>query len=188
MDAGDHLILIGRVLDHKTTNKQPLGYFRGRYFSIGLEDPLVNAAGAGGHVTIGAIMERDRQILLHQRNDGFYDVPRAPDNENSLNGLADMLTKAGLSPALDYLYAVYRDSDTGAHGIYYHGTITGPEPANMTYFSLDDLPLNKIARNAERSMLARYRDEFRHGTFGIYQGDEESGLIHHVSERRPSKH
>ncbi len=188
VDAGDHILLIGRVLDHRTAEKQPLGYFRGNYFSLGLEQPLANVAGAGGSVSMGAIMEQDQRILLEKSQDGSYSVPLAQDDANSLEGLVARLRKSGLQPKLDYLYAVYQDSETDRHGIFYHGTVTGDAPENMAFFSLEDIPLDKVRGAAERSMLTRYREEFRHGSFGIYQGNESHGLVQQVTQRQPSKH
>lgn len=38
VDAGDHLILIGHVLEFETKDGAPLGYYQGAYFSIGQEE------------------------------------------------------------------------------------------------------------------------------------------------------
>ena len=43
VDAGDHVILVGRVEYFGQGRGRPLGYFRGAYFTLGLEDPLVDA-------------------------------------------------------------------------------------------------------------------------------------------------
>ena len=188
VDAGDHLVLIGRVEEYGVTDSQPLGYFRGSYFSIGLEDPLVDVASAGGTIAIGAVMERDQKVLLKRHGDGTYGVPMAAEDRNSLDGLVAGLKASGLNARLDYLYAVYRDSETAHHGIYYHGTVSGDPPSDMAYFALEDIPLDRIQSRAQRSMLARYREEFRHGSFGIYQGDESTGMVHQVAARQPSKH
>ncbi|MFT4716746.1 MAG: flavin reductase (DIM6/NTAB) family NADH-FMN oxidoreductase RutF [Paracoccaceae bacterium] len=186
VDAGDHLILIGRVLDHKTADKQPLGYFRGNYFTIGFEDQLVKAAGDTGNVVIGALVAQSQKILLRQLADGMFAVPTAPTNANSLEGLTEMLNKFGLKPQLDHLYAVYQDSETGQHVIQYHGTVSGKAPDGMAFFAINDIPLDHIASKAERSMLARYQSELRHGSFGIYQGDENKGVVHEIKQQNPS--
>jgi len=46
VDAGDHVILLGRIVDQSSKPGQPLGYLRGNYFSVGLEQELVDAAKA----------------------------------------------------------------------------------------------------------------------------------------------
>lgn len=44
VDAGDHLILIGRVNSYEYTDASPLGYLRGSYISLGSEQSAVAAA------------------------------------------------------------------------------------------------------------------------------------------------
>jgi hypothetical protein len=67
------------------------------------------------------------------------------------------------------------------NGIYYHGQVSGPLPPGMVMLPLDALPLERVANLAERAMLGRYAEEFRHGAFGIYQGDETSGKVRRVT-------
>lgn len=89
---------------------------------------------------------------------------------------------------MDFLYGVYHDSGTGHHGIYYHGTAIGRAPTGHRFFALTNIPLEKVSRAPERSMLSRYREEFENGQFGIYQGDETSGLVHPVTATQKSKY
>jgi crotonobetainyl-CoA:carnitine CoA-transferase CaiB-like acyl-CoA transferase len=188
MDAGDHIILLGHVTEFANNDGPPLGYFKGNYFSVGLEQDLVSAATQIGNVEIGALLAKDQQLLLTVGPDGQISVPKTPEKAQSLSGLKTYLEAFGLSPKLDFLYAVYQDSTSGKHGIYYHGTVTGQAPPKHAFYHLDDIPLDKVASLAERSMLTRYVEEFRHGSFGIYQGDETQGTIHRISTFEPSKH
>ncbi|MEB8388822.1 flavin reductase family protein [Rhodobacteraceae bacterium KMM 6894] len=186
IDAGDHVVLIGRVLDSTVNTAPPLGYHRGSYFSIGLEDKLVSAAARAGDVSIGAIMEQNGAILLVRNADGTVTVPDAPDHSVSLPGLTERMTRAGLTPQLDHLYAVYDDADRARHAIVYHGTVSGPAPKGMFFCPLEEIPLNRVVSAPERAMLARYAQEYRHGQFGIYQGDAQRGIVHKVSGRETS--
>ncbi len=183
VDAGDHLVLIGRVLAHEKVDKQPLGYFRGGYFSIGLEEELVRTAGEADNVAVGALVVRDGQIVLQLQHDGSLALPAAPSTNCNLDGLIESLKKSGLDPVLEHLYALYHDRATDQHRIYYHGIVTGDIPATMRCFDLADIPFESIKSAAERSMLARYREEFRHGSFGIYQGDQTAGTVNRIADR-----
>jgi len=180
VDAGDHVVLIGRVVDHATVDAPPLGYHKGSYFSIGLEERLVNAAARIAELSVGAIMEQDKQILLSVAVDGNVSVPIAPANARSLQGFVETLQNRGLSPSLDHLYAVYEDHESMRQCVVYHGTTNGEAPEGMAYFPLGKLPLAKITNEAERVMLRRYQHEYRHGSFGIYHGDAESGVVNRV--------
>ncbi|MEQ9258668.1 MAG: CoA transferase [Roseovarius sp.] len=181
VDAGDHLVLIGRVLTHQSREGQPLGYFRGAYFDLGLESKLANAAADASHGTIGAVLAKADAILLEERPDGTVSVPKAPAAQATVKGLEAHLVALGLNPSLDHLYAVFQQSETGAHSIVYHGTVAGDAPEGLRYFSLATLPLDRVESGAERSMLARYQRENRHGRFGIYHGTETTGVVHSIS-------
>ncbi|SPH24246.1 FMN reductase (NADH) NtaB [Defluviimonas aquaemixtae] len=181
VDAGDHVVLIGRVIEASVRDGNPLGYFRGNYFSIGLEDRLVSAFVAKGATRIGAVLTMDNRILLEEQAGGALSVPVAPEAEPSLDGLRAMMLSRGMKPEVDFLYAVYENRETGVHGIFYHGLVSGEAPTGMVLQPLDTLPLDRVADAAERSMLRRYAEEFRHGTFGIYQGNEATGQVRRIS-------
>lgn len=177
VDAGDHLILIGRVEAFETNDGAPLGYFKGAYFDIGLDRALADAAASRG-VSIGAVLVRDGQVLLRRTDAGQLSVPAAPGADNSPQGLTDHLAGLGLKPDLGQLYAVYENRQNGTHWIIYHGVLHGDAPAGMAYFALDALPLDQVADTAERSLLRRYIREHQHGSFGIYHGTETQGVVH----------
>lgn len=186
IDAGDHLILLGRVIGHATGQGQPLGYFRGTYFSAGAEQELLDVASLGGEIEIGALIAADGSLLLAKSEMGGLEVPKAPNGTADIDELTSRFRQAGLSIDLDFLYAVYRDSATGRHGIFYHGSATGTPPQGHRFHPIDDLPLSRIRSAAERSMLTRYAAEHREGSFGIYQGDETRGTVHRIASREPS--
>lgn len=183
VDAGDHLILIGEVEDFITQPGQPLGYYKGAYFDIGLERSVTDAA-AAGKARVGAVLANDRRVLLCERAGGALSLPAAPDDANSVDGLNAHLRERGLSPGLYRLYAVYEDRPTGAQWIIHHGAISGDAPDGMCYAAIDDLPLDRMATDAERSLLSRYAQENQHGAFGIYHGTETEGVVHAVAGRR----
>ena len=128
--------------------------------------------------------ESRRQVLLQVDASGQISVPAAPVMTNSVGGLSDYLAGMGLSPALDHLYAVYQNTQTGTQRILYHGTVAGEAPAGMRYFELSALPLESVKDEAERSMLRRYTKENQHGVFGIYHGTEVEGVVHSIARHR----
>ncbi len=187
VEAGDHVILIGEVLETQTRDAPPLGYHRGNYFSIGLEDKLTGMAAQCGAACIGAIIERDGDVLLRRAPSGRVSIPVAPRTATSLAGLTAHLAEQGLNAQLDHLYAVYEDPTEGRHAIVYHGTVTGAAPEGMFYCALDRIPLDDVSSPAERATLAQYAQEYRHGHFGVYQGDAERGTISPVPRRTAPK-
>jgi len=186
VDAGDHIVLLGRVIGHATGPGQPLGYFRGTYFSAGTEQDLIDAASHGGETEVGALIGQDGSLLLANAPGGGLEVPKAPVGTPDIDVLTTRFRQAGLTVDLDFLYAVYRDSATGRHGIFYHGSATGTPPQGHRFHAIDALPLDRIRNAAERSMLTRYAAEHRDGAFGIYQGDETRGTVNRIASREPS--
>lgn len=185
-DAGDHIVLIGQVIAHESNDARPLGYFRGNYFDIGLEQDLISAATKPGTVEVGAVLARGNEVLLCVDRDGKLSVPKCLSNDQSKSALKAQMARQGIKADMRFLYGVYHDTGTGHHGIYYHGRAIGLAPTGHKFFALKDIPLNDVSRGPERSMLARYRHEFANGQFGIYQGDEASGVVHPVTATQKS--
>lgn len=172
VDAGDHLILIGRIEHFSTTEGQPLGYFRGNYFSIGIEKDLAEAAAAAEGSRLGAVLACDGGVLLKTEGDQLR-LPLAP--QPTLDSLTAKLTALGLTPQIDFVYATFDDRSTGGHAVYYHGTVTGPVPEGYRILPLADLPDSPLTNPAEAAMLTRYAQDFRNGSFSIYHGTETTG-------------
>jgi flavin reductase (DIM6/NTAB) family NADH-FMN oxidoreductase RutF len=171
VDAGDHLILIGRIDHFATAEGQPLGYFRGNYFSIGIEKDLAEAAAAAKGSRLGAVLACNGGVLL--KGDGQLSLPLAP--KPTLNSLSAKLSALGLTPQIDFVYATFDDRTTGGHAVYYHGQVSGPLPLGYRILPLADLAHANIANPAEAAMLHRYAQDFRNGSFSIYHGTETTG-------------
>ena len=184
VDAGDHLILIGRVLQFATAEGTPLGFYKGAYFDIGMDDALVDAAAAAGSVSLGAVLACEDRILLCEDTSGKLSVPAAPARTRSAEGLTDHLRQIGLTADLDHLYAVYQNRPDATQHIIYHGVVAGDAPGGMRYFALDALPYDRVRAEAERSLLRRYVQEYQYGAFGIYHGTEVEGVVHAIAGRR----
>jgi flavin reductase (DIM6/NTAB) family NADH-FMN oxidoreductase RutF len=176
VDAGDHLVLIGRIKAFTTSEGQPLGYFRGNYFSIGIEKDLAEAAAAAKGSRLGAVLACNGGVLL--KDGGTLSLPRAP--QPTLDSLTASLAALGLIPQIDFVYATFDDRTTGGHAVYYHGTVTGLLPPGYRILPLSDLATAQIADPAEAAMLHRYANDFRNGSFSIYHGTETTGQTRQI--------
>ena len=177
VDAGDHLILIGRIEAFATSEGQPLGYFRGNYFSIGIEKDLAEAAAAARGSRLGAVLACDGGVLLKADGDRLR-LPLAP--EPSLDSLTAKLAALGLTPQIDFVYATFDDRTTGGHAVYSPGTAPAPLPPGSRTLPLADLPQAQITTPAEAAMLARYAQDYRNGSFSIYHGTETTGQTRQI--------
>lgn len=176
VDAGDHLILIGRILDFETEDGKPLGYYKGSYFDIGLDRAVTEAATTGGG-TVAAVLSHENGLLLTEDADGNVMLPTA----QSMNELVQSFKGSGLTPELAHLYAVYQVGGTSSQRIVYHGVVQGTPGKTQNFYALGELPFERINDKAERSLLRRYAKENQHGSFGIYHGTEDEGVVHRLA-------
>lgn len=187
VDAGDHAVLIGRVLDFGDTANNPLGYCRGAYVTFGLSQAALSAAGS--RTRVGAILENEDGVLFIARSDGRIGLPEGislePDSDPaSLNGI---LRHLGISAQLGFLFAVFEDPRNGAGvvSVYYRGLLKAPPPAErgLLMIPLASIPWDRLPDDAIRSMLQRYVRERSEDTFGIYIGDAERGTVQALAKR-----
>jgi flavin reductase (DIM6/NTAB) family NADH-FMN oxidoreductase RutF/pimeloyl-ACP methyl ester carboxylesterase len=187
VDAGDHAVLIGRVLDFGDTASNPLGYCRGAYVTFGLSQAALS--GAGSRTRVGAILENEDGILFITGPGGRADLPEGislePDSDPaSLNG---MLRRLGISAQLGFLFAVFEDprNGAGAVSVYYRGLLKAPPPMEqgLRMIPFADIPWDALRDDAIRSMLRRYVRERSEDAFGIYIGDAERGTVHALAKQ-----
>lgn len=185
VEAGDHVILMGRVTDLAHTASNPLGFCRGSYVKFGLERDAV--AAPGQQTRVGAILESEGRILMIRDGaKGPYALPTAarlggPEEAGSLMAT---FVDLGLEAKITFLFAVYESEAGDEHRVYYRGDIvSGPvDGAPVSLFAFDEIPWDGIADSALRDMLVRYVAERSENRFGIYVGDDERGRIHSLSE------
>ena len=79
VDAGDHLILIGKIISFDSSPKTPLMYLRGNYVNLGLEQKMLLAMeNENTEIIVGAIIEwRKKVFLLKNTNNGSLYFPSA---------------------------------------------------------------------------------------------------------------
>lgn len=180
IEAGDHIILIGRVVDFANTTASPLGYGRGAYLTFSLSQDAL--AAAGPRARVGAILECQGGVVLLKTDKG-YALPSGTRLEpaSDSRSLRGVLLQLGLDAQLDFLFAVYEDSaaEAGAVNVFYRGRVTGELPAasGLQLLALDSIPWDQLPDEAERAMLQRFVRERTEDAFGIYMGDAQRGSV-----------
>jgi hypothetical protein len=178
IDAGDHVILLGAIRDFGTREANPLGYARGGYVTLGLEQAAVNAA-SKSHTVVGAILECNGKLLAER--DVATGQLRLPEvGRSGASGTASLLSsnlrEKGVDAQLGFLFAVFENPDTHVQSIYYRGEAQSAGSSNVL-LSFDALPYQSFAEDAVRAMLRRYADERQQGRFKIYSGNHERGEV-----------
>ena len=189
VDAGDHVIFIGEIEDYGYRNGKPLGYVSGGYFSLGIEQSIVDAASKTSSVRICALLQQDGTILLEEDSQSNELSVPSISEVNGQPNLAKLIAKlAGenLSLSIDFLFAVYEDQKTGVNVVCYRGEATGLAPQGMRFYAFEEIPWGQVVDEATDSMLRRYTEEFKYGDFAIYMGDDVEGKVRTL-ESKPLK-
>ncbi len=181
VNAGDHVILIGKVIGFMERPANPLGYCRGAHVTFGLQIDAL--AASGGRTLVGAILEHGGAIVLVEDGHGGLDLPKspAPGGITEADGLIGYLRRLGLQAELGFLFSVFEDPErgAGAMSVIYRGFLRDAPPGDAAVIlaKLDAIPWERVRGGALTAMLRRYIAERLQDGFGIYVGDAERGTV-----------
>jgi flavin reductase (DIM6/NTAB) family NADH-FMN oxidoreductase RutF len=181
VDAGDHCILIGRIVDYDYAASSPLGYCRGAYVSFGLARDAVRAAEQDNGTRLLALIEYNEAILFDRESiNGVLSLPTASrvGNPEDIGSLLGKVRTAGVDAELSFLFAVYEDPRSGVHTIVYRGEARAANKHAMeSLIRFEDIPWNDIRDTAVRAVIERYVRERKESSFGVYVGDTNAGHV-----------
>lgn len=183
VDAGDHMLLLGRVEAFDAHDKQGLGYARGGYFRLGLERYAAELPRAARMSHIGAIIERENAVLLEETPAGWQ--PPEVEIENragSLLKLRDHLKNSLVDVQFGPVYSVF-ENRSGDYSTYYRGVDRSTsEPQIGSYLPIESLSDRAFSSPAIADMMQRWVLERQHGVFRLCVGDEDRGEVHTLQE------
>jgi flavin-dependent trigonelline monooxygenase, reductase component len=185
LEAGDHVVLIGRIEAFGTSPSAPLGFCRGRYAEV--KDPLPPGWSPSRDMIVGYIIEADGRILLRATG-GKWSLPIAKGRQKTtLLDLDDAGTVA-LLPDATFLYSIFDVSDGDPGYIIYRGRLAANGAAaddlapGLRFFPVDDLPFDAIGERDIVAMLRRYVHERSQNRFGIYVDAIDGGRVAMISD------
>jgi flavin reductase (DIM6/NTAB) family NADH-FMN oxidoreductase RutF len=181
IDAGDHIVLMGHIEAFSYSDANPLGYARGHYITLGLEQAAVNAASSASRTVVGAILENDNRLVLlpdPARASGLVlpEVGRL-GHSGSASQLHDLLQREGMDATLGFLFAVFENPGTREQCIYYRGEALLHARGRTVLADFEDIPWERLPDEATCSMLRRYAAERKIGRFKVYSGDHRQGTV-----------
>ena len=187
VDAGDHLILIGKIISFDSSPKTPLMYLRGNYVNLGLEQKMLLAMeNENTEIIVGAIIEwRKKVFLLKNKNNGSLYFPSASrlghiEDKQSLLGV---LKNLNISINEHYLFSVFEKAEDKTSLIYYRAKAKEEVTAlKDSFYDFDAIPFDKLTDEASRIMLKRYIKERELNAFGIFVGKESEGKVEAISK------
>ena len=184
IDAGDHAIIIGEVLDYGTSGRSPLVYCSGSYVEFGLLQQAVEAGQHGVATRISAIVNFDGAIpMVRDPGNGNFLLPSADrvGTEADPETLVGKLAANGIDAEIPFVCAVYEDADQNTHNVVFRGTARTVEISRLKDFeliALDDIPWEKLVDQPLKQLLERYLEESEQDAFGLYIGDNMTGKVH----------
>ncbi|MDA5093770.1 flavin reductase [Aliiroseovarius sp. KMU-50] len=180
IDAGDHLILIGKVEAFENDTAPGLGYARGAYVTPAAEvDALSNQA----NLMVSALIEQDGKILLVDAGDGRLTLPEAKVRKDGASAaLTRLIDDLGITADPGFIYSVYEDEARENQHISFLCQATEGSPSRGLFTELNQSTLMDIADPAMCTMLERFAQEARMGNFGVYYGNQVSGKVRPLSQ------
>lgn len=181
VDAGDHMILIGEIVDFEYFDKPGLGYSSNGYFSLSKEQQADTSGTRDITSVTGAIIKHDDQILVCDTENGLS-LPAIEQQGRSgaRSAMQQLIDNHRLNADLGPVYSIYDDPDTARHTTYFLVNAADLNAGDLGRFvPINELNPNQFADKAVSVMMTRFATEVRNKVFGLYIGDVESGDVHH---------
>ncbi|MEW2917002.1 flavin reductase family protein [Ruegeria sp. ANG10] len=174
--AGDHTILMGRVLEFSHVAGDGLGYVGGSYFSLGLEAEM----DAKVPTVCGAIITAGDQVLLEPHGAAFRPVQvSGAETGGQRNRLEQGLSERGIHARIEQVYSSFNDTETKLQYTFFLASADQAlASANTQWVPVADLPNLTYATQGIHHMMTRFASEAQTGDFALYLGDAERGDIH----------
>ena len=187
INAGDHLILVGKVIAFDSSPKTPLMYLRGNYVNLGLEQKMLLAMeNINTEIIVGAIIEwRKKVFLLKDQESGLLLFPSASrlGHANDDQSLLGVLKGLSISINEHYLFSVFENAEDKTSLIYYRAQVKeATEAIEGSFYDFDSIPFDQLSDEASRIMLKRYIKERELNAFGIFVGKESEGKVEAISK------
>lgn len=178
IEAGDHVILIGQVKAYDYNDLSGLGYAKGGYFRLGLEQSAMQVAQNNTHVEVGVIIEHEGKIVLlpAEQEADEYVLPISGQRgmPGSLNKLLSRLQQLQIDLHITSLYAVFENDETEHQMILYRAEVRDMKPEHL-FYAFADIPWHKMRDGASMKILKRYIEESQSQRFGVYFENANSG-------------
>ena len=179
VEAGDHLILIGKVEAFENDTHPGLGYARGAYVTPAAE---AKALGNGSKLVVSALIEFEGKILLMPNAAEKLELPEMKvGKEGVAETLIHLFAKVGVTAESGFIYSVYEDETHEKQHISVLCQANGETASEGQFTALSRATLANISDPAVSTMLERFAQESRVGNLGVYYGNKVSGKVRPLS-------
>lgn len=175
VEAGDHLILIGKVEAFENSTRPGLGYARGAYVTPAMEaEALSNST----NLMLSVLIEHQGKVLLVDDGNGQLSLPETRvGKEGASTALQRLISASGAEAEAGFIYSVYEDEARETQHISFLCQASGGTATNGMFVELSPTTLMDVADPAVCVMLERFAGESRMGNFGVFFGNQVSGKV-----------
>lgn len=182
--AGDHAIIVARVLDFGSEDRRPLAFYQGKFNSFSVDEQILQQQiDARTKTAVRWVVETDGgDLIVCEGADGGLRLPEVKlrPGELSHRGLSAAATACiGVNTAVDFLYSIY-DGQQGATVLTYRGRTNSFVPTLASGFTLVPTvegAADRFVDQSERAVITRYVNERLGAAFGIYAGSQLEGAV-----------
>lgn len=186
IEAGDHTIVIGRVLNFSTGPGLPLGYYRGTYVAFGLGAEALERHG-GDAIVLGCLLECDGKVLLCQRpgrEDWQIPTIALGNGEDHRTLIPRLMRTLEVNATTSLLYSIYQEPSDRHMTMVFMANITDPfspgllsDGTRLRLFSEAERPWERLTQSSPSNVVKRFFKERRSARFGIYWETEGGGHL-----------
>ena len=181
VEAGDHIILIGKVEAFESSAHPGLGYARGAYVTPATE---AEALRTGKNILVSALVAHHGKILLMDDGLGHLTLPEVKVGmEGVTSALKTLIADIGTTAKPGFVYSVYENERRKTQHIAFLCQAEDENAVTGFFCELTETTLGGINDPAMCTMLERFAEENRIGNFGIYLGNEIAGDVRPVTKR-----
>jgi flavin reductase (DIM6/NTAB) family NADH-FMN oxidoreductase RutF len=185
VDAGDHVILIGRIGKYRVNEGQPLGFFRGGYVSIGPDQPGLERLQASVHV--GGVLGYDSKVLLCRRpNSDVWEIPMSQPRRGQRPDAAlhEAFAALGIQVTMSVPFSFFQERGEPDMTMFFSVQSDGDvsprtlaDGTRISLFSAEDEPWNLVNGEMKQGMIRRYLREMAAGLYSVYFDTPQGGSL-----------
>jgi flavin reductase (DIM6/NTAB) family NADH-FMN oxidoreductase RutF len=171
VEAGDHLLLIGRIeAFDQDLERDGLGYVRGAFYHPSLIERASASLRSDQPVSVTAVIDREDKVYLEEEGDGTLRLPRLPLNpgEGHPQAYRRLLGKLGLTASIGFLFSVYADAEGHSQTVAYRCVSEDGTPLDGRFYAQEEIDFDRLADADTHFVLQRYFGERSRGNYGVY--------------------
>jgi flavin reductase (DIM6/NTAB) family NADH-FMN oxidoreductase RutF len=184
VEAGDHIILIGKVEAFEANSAPGLGYSRGAYVAPSMEAESISQR---TDVVVSALIEHSGDVFFQQDGQGGLNLPsETVGKEGATATLEHLINQNDTDAKPGFIYSVFEVIDKEQQHISFLCQAADGTSGKGFFLALTPETLSKVADSAVRIMLERFARESKLGNYGLYFGNQSSGEVRPIVKENRS--